>query len=150
MDRLTGRSYTVEVDGKLLHRNRQFLKPSQKAPREEEHGGQEEEHAEQAATSSEEAVPPAGHESGRQPTLAEKVTVPTNQDSSPVRDGSEHSRNLTSAPSVNRSITLNTSTKPSEAAVIRAPTQGEVTTRDEVTARSYRTSKNPSHYVKQC
>ena len=39
VDRLTDRSYTVEVDGKLLHSNRQFLKPSQNAPREEERGG---------------------------------------------------------------------------------------------------------------
>ena len=149
VDRLTDRSYTVEVDGKLLHHNRQFLKPSQNAPREEEHGGQEEEHAEQAAPSGEEVVLPAGHESGRQTTLAEKVTVPANQDSSPVRDGSERSRNLTPAPSANRSITHNTSTRPSGAAVIRAPTQGEVTTRDEVTTRSGRTSRKPSCYVEQ-
>ena len=31
-DQLTDRSYTVEVDGQLLHRNRQFLKPSQNLP----------------------------------------------------------------------------------------------------------------------
>ena len=81
VDRLTDRSYTVEVDGKLLHHNRQFLKPSQNAPREVERSGQEKEHAEQAAPSGEEVVLPAAHELGRQPTLAEKVTVPTNQDS---------------------------------------------------------------------
>ena len=40
------------IDGKLLHRtcNRQFLKPLQNAPREEERGGQEEEHAETSST----------------------------------------------------------------------------------------------------
>ena len=47
---VTGWSYTVEVDGKLLHHNRQYLKPSLNAPVGEER-------AKQAAPSDEEAIP---------------------------------------------------------------------------------------------
>ena len=32
MDQLTERSNTVDVDGQLLHQNRQFMKPSSHVP----------------------------------------------------------------------------------------------------------------------
>ena len=32
MDQLTERSYTVDVDGQLVHQNRQFVKPSSHVP----------------------------------------------------------------------------------------------------------------------
>ena len=32
VDQLTERSYTVDVDGQLVHRNRQFIKPSSHVP----------------------------------------------------------------------------------------------------------------------
>ena len=96
-----------------------------------------EEGAKQAAPSDEEAIPPAGHDSGRQQTLTGEVTLPRNQDSRPMRDESELSKNLTPAPSVNGQTTLNTSTKPREAVkeLLRAPTQCEVTMRSGKTRR---------------
>ena len=137
-DWLTQRSYIVEVDGKLLHRNRQYLKPSLNAP-----VGKES--AEQTAPSDEEAISPTGLDSGRQPTLVGKVTLPRNQDSCPVRDNSKASKNLTPFPSDNGSTTLNASARPNEPIkeLSRVPTQCEVT------ACSGRTSRKPNHYVEQ-
>ena len=130
-DRLTDRSYTVEVDGKLLHRNRQYLKPSVNAPVGEES-------AEQIAPSDEEAIPPTGPDSGRHPTLVGEV--PRNQDSRPVRDNTEVSKNFTPVPS---DTTLNVSARPREPIkeLFGVPTQCEVTT------CSGRTSKKPNRLL---
>ena len=135
-DQLTDRSYTVEVDGQLLHRNRhvQFLKPSQNLP----------------PTDTEQGVPTVDNgglgrsdvaELGGSATEVTKV-VTAGEEVTGVKRKAAGLRERTTR--VDRDRTPEKETNITEKAMT-----GEVGGLGEQTTRSGRVSKKPSRYIEQ-